>query len=74
MNVNSELISSLVFQLCDINCIHIGDIQKVIVQKMAWEFSVIRAEKEHAEYQMFLILQIRVQARCPGPGIPWSIF
>lgn len=43
LKVNSVLISRLVFCLCGINWIYVRETQLAIVERMTWEFSVIRS-------------------------------
>lgn len=45
LKVNSVLVSRLVFCLCGINCIYIREIQLALVERMTWEFSVIRSSE-----------------------------
>lgn len=45
LKVNSVLVSRLVFCLCGINCINIRETQLAIVERMTWEFSVIRSSE-----------------------------
>lgn len=45
LKVNSVLVSRLVFCLCGINCINIRETRLAIVERMTWEFSVIRSSE-----------------------------
>lgn len=45
LKVNPVLVSRLVFGLCGINCINIRETQLASVERMTWEFSVIRSSE-----------------------------